>query len=83
MTRVFNFSAGPAVLPLAVLEEAQHTLLEYPGAGMSVLEMSHRSKPFEAIIQSAEARIAICSHSDNSTFSFYRAAPACSFRWCR
>lgn len=55
--RVFNFSAGPAVLPLPVLEEAQRDLLALPGVGMSVLEISHRSKPFEAIIQAAEADI--------------------------
>lgn len=53
--RVFNFSAGPGVLPLSVLEEAQRDLVSYPGAGMSVLEMSHRSKAFDEIIQSAEA----------------------------
>ncbi|MEP7271595.1 MAG: 3-phosphoserine/phosphohydroxythreonine aminotransferase, partial [Acidobacteriota bacterium] len=40
--RVFNFSAGPAVLPLTVLERAREDLVNYPGAGMSVLEMSHR-----------------------------------------
>jgi phosphoserine aminotransferase len=53
--RVFNFAAGPAVLPLPVLEEAQRDLLALPGVGMSVLEISHRSKTFEAIIQQAEA----------------------------
>ncbi len=57
MERVYNFSAGPAVLPLQVLEEAQHDLLAMPGAGMSVLEMSHRSKPFQAIIDATEANI--------------------------
>jgi phosphoserine aminotransferase len=53
--RIFNFSAGPAVLPVPVLEEAQRNLLALPGVGMSVLEISHRSKPFDAIIQNAEA----------------------------
>ncbi len=53
--RVFNFSAGPAVLPLSVLDQAQQDLISYPGAGMSVLEMSHRSAPFEKIIGEAEA----------------------------
>src|SRR5687768_3113879 len=48
--RVFNFSAGPAVLPLPVLEEAQRDLVSLPGVGMSVLEISHRSKTFEAIL---------------------------------
>ena len=55
VSRIYNFSAGPAVLPLQVLEEAQRNLLALPGVGMSVLEISHRSKPFDAIIQGAEA----------------------------
>jgi phosphoserine aminotransferase len=57
VTRVFNFSAGPAILPLPVLEEAQRDLLALPGVGMSVLEVSHRSKPFDEIIQGCEADI--------------------------
>jgi phosphoserine aminotransferase len=52
--RVFNFSAGPAVLPLPVLEEAQRDLIALPGVGMSVLEISHRSKTFEAILAKTE-----------------------------
>ncbi|MGE5814981.1 MAG: 3-phosphoserine/phosphohydroxythreonine transaminase [Acidobacteriota bacterium] len=56
-TRIFNFAAGPAVLPLPVLEEAQRDLVALPGVGMSVLEISHRSKTFEDIIQSCEADI--------------------------
>jgi phosphoserine aminotransferase len=55
--RIFNFSAGPAVLPLEVLEEARENLLSMPGVGMSILEISHRSKPFENIIEGAEADI--------------------------
>ncbi len=55
--RIYNFSAGPAVLPLPVLEEAQQNLLALPGVGMSVLEISHRSKPFDEIILGAEADI--------------------------
>jgi phosphoserine aminotransferase len=53
--RIYNFSAGPAVLPLPVLEQAQQELLALPNVGMSVLEISHRSKPFEDIIHAAEA----------------------------
>lgn len=53
--RIFNFAAGPAVLPLPVLEEAQRDLVALPGVGMSVMEISHRSKTFDAIIQGAEA----------------------------
>jgi phosphoserine aminotransferase len=52
--RVHNFSAGPAVLPLPVLEEAQRDLVALPGVGMSVLEISHRSKTFEAILAKTE-----------------------------
>jgi phosphoserine aminotransferase len=57
MTRVYNFSAGPACLPEAVLKKAAGELVEYPNAGMSVMEMSHRSKAFEAIINKAEAML--------------------------
>jgi phosphoserine aminotransferase len=53
--RVFNFNPGPAVLPLEVLETAQAELLDFKGTGMSVMEISHRSKEFEAVIQTAEA----------------------------
>ena len=55
--RIFNFSAGPAVLPVPVLEEARRNLLALPGVGMSVLEISHRSKAFDEIILGAEEAI--------------------------
>ena len=55
MRRVYNFSAGPAVLPEEVLKEAQEEMLDYRGCGMSVMEMSHRSKVFQNIIDEAEA----------------------------
>lgn len=55
MSRVYNFSAGPAVLPEEVLKEAQEELLDYRGCGMSVMEMSHRSSVFQQIIDEAEA----------------------------
>ena len=55
MSRVYNFSAGPAVLPEEVLREAAEEMLDYRGTGMSVMEMSHRSKAYESIIQGAEA----------------------------
>lgn len=54
MSRVYNFAAGPAVLPEEVLKEAAEEMLDYKGTGMSVMEMSHRSKAFEGIIQDAE-----------------------------
>jgi phosphoserine aminotransferase len=53
--RIFNFSAGPSTLPVPVLEQVRDELLNYRGTGMSVMEMSHRSAPFEAIIEQAEA----------------------------
>ncbi|GBC81849.1 Phosphoserine aminotransferase [bacterium HR10] len=56
-SRVYNFSAGPAMLPLPVLEEAQRHLLALPGVGMSVLEISHRSRWFEEIRDEAEANL--------------------------
>ena len=55
MSRVYNFSAGPAVLPEEVLKQAAAEMLDYQGTGMSVMEMSHRSKPFQNIIDTAEA----------------------------
>lgn len=55
MSRVYNFSAGPAVLPEEVLREAAEEMLDYKGSGMSVMEMSHRSKVYDGIIKEAEA----------------------------
>ena len=55
MSRVYNFSAGPAVLPEEVLQEAADEMLDYKGSGMSVMEMSHRSKVYDEIIKDAEA----------------------------
>src|SRR3954465_9644837 len=53
--RIFNFSAGPAILPLQVLEQAQRELVALPGVGMSVMEISHRSKTFEDILSTSVA----------------------------
>ncbi len=55
--RVYNFSPGPAVLPLPALEEAQRDLVELPGTGISILEISHRSKAFEKILNEADANL--------------------------
>ena len=55
MTRVYNFSAGPAMLPEEVLQQAKDELLDWHGSGMSVMEMSHRGKEFIAIAEKAEA----------------------------
>ena len=57
MARIHNFSAGPAALPPTVLEQARDELLEYPGAGASIMEISHRGKIYDAIIKGAEANL--------------------------
>src|SRR5690625_6320842 len=57
MNRVYNFSAGPAMLPESVLKKAQEEMLDYKGSGMSVMELSHRSKWFNDIIEAAEANL--------------------------
>ena len=57
MSRVYNFSAGPSMLPVEVLERAQREMVEYGNAGMSVMEMSHRSKDYEEIINGCEALV--------------------------
>jgi len=57
MARIFNFQAGPAALPLPVLEKASRELVDYAGAGMSIMEMSHRGKAFDAVIKAAEANL--------------------------
>ncbi len=56
MHRIHNFAAGPAVLPLPVLEKAREELLDFQGSGMSIMEMSHRGKIFDAVIKEAEAK---------------------------
>ena len=55
MSRVYNFSAGPAVLPETVLKEAAAEMLDFQGSGMSVMEMSHRSKLYQSILDTAES----------------------------
>ncbi len=54
MKRAFNFNAGPAALPLAVLEEAREELLDFNGTGMSVMELSHRSREYDAVHNRAQ-----------------------------
>ena len=54
--RIHNFNPGPAALPLAVLEEIQESFLSYKGSGMSIVELSHRAKEFEAVLNDAVAR---------------------------
>ena len=57
VSRVYNFSAGPAVLPEEVLQEAAAEMMDYKGSGMSVMEMSHRSKMFDDIIKTSRSRL--------------------------
>ena len=57
MARIYNFSPGPAILPLPVLEQAKAEMLDYGNSGMSIMEMSHRGKTYDAVIQGAEAHL--------------------------
>lgn len=78
--RVFNFSAGPGALPLEVLEKAQKELVCYGDSGMSVMEMSHRSKPYEAIIKGAEAKLRqIMNIPDNYKVLFLQGGASLQF----
>jgi phosphoserine aminotransferase len=78
--RIYNFSAGPAVLPLSVLEEAQRDLLALPGAGMSVLEISHRSKTFDEIIKGCERDMRkLASIPDNYQVLFLQGGASLQF----
>ena len=78
--RIYNFAAGPAVLPLPVLEEAQRDLVALPGVGMSVMEISHRSKTFEEIIAGAEADMrALGGIPDNYKVAFLQGGASLQF----
>ena len=84
MARVYNFSAGPSMLPEAVLKTAQAELLDYHGSGMSVMEMSHRSKWFDEIINNTETAMRrVLNIPDTIRWAFFRAARPSSLRWCR
>ena len=73
MNRVYNFSAGPSMLPVPVLQKAQADLLDYHGSGMSAMEMSHRSKWFDEIIQNTEAGIRkVLNVPDNYKIGFFQ-----------
>ena len=71
MGRIYNFSAGPAAMPIEVLETASKEMLDYHGSGMSVMEMSHRSKVFDQIIK--EARNILIGHPDYYEFPSIKA----------
>ncbi len=78
--RVFNFSAGPCTLPVEVLESAKEDLLNYKGTGMSVMEMSHRSEPFEKILAETEADLrTLLSIPDNYKVLFLQGGASLQF----
>src|SRR5256885_14292531 len=78
--RIYNFAAGPAVLPLPVLEEIQRDLVSLPGVGMSVLEISHRSAAFESILARAESDIrALASIPSNYKVLFLQGGASLQF----
>ena len=78
--RIYNFSAGPAIMPVPVLEQAQRELLSVDGCGMSVMEISHRSKRFEAILDSAERGIReLLSVPDNYRILFLQGGATMQF----
>ena len=80
MDKVYNFSAGPAVLPAEVLKEAQEEMLNYRGTGMSVMEMSHRSKMFDQIIEEAEQDLRDLLHiPDNYKVLFLQGGASLQF----
>lgn len=70
--RVYNFSAGPSMLPLEVLEKVQAGLIDYEGTGMSVMEMSHRSKPYEKINADAEALLRELMNIPDELLGYFR-----------
>ncbi|HZW38517.1 MAG TPA: 3-phosphoserine/phosphohydroxythreonine transaminase [Ignavibacteriaceae bacterium] len=78
--RVYNFSAGPAVLPEEVLKEAQENLFSLPGVGMSILEISHRSKYFDAVIEEAKANLKkLMGLNDNYDLLFLQGGASLQF----
>lgn len=80
MSRVYNFSAGPSMLPLEVLEKAAAEMTEYGASGQSVMEMSHRSKEYQAIIDNAEALVREIMHiPDNYTVMFLQGGASSQF----
>jgi phosphoserine aminotransferase len=80
MKRVYNYSAGPSMLPVEVLEQAQKEMLCYGESGMSVMEMSHRSKDFEAIIKQAEQDLRELMHiPDNYKVLFVQGGGSTQF----
>ncbi len=84
MSRTYNFSAGPAVLPEEVLKQAQDDMLDWHGCGMSVMEMSHRGKEFMSIAAQAETDLRdLLAIPSNYKVMFLQAAPPASSPWFR
>ena len=82
MSRVYNFSAGPSMLPVEVLKKAQEEMLDMGGSGQSVMEMSHRSGEYQAIIDKAEATFReIMNVPITTRFCSCRAALQLSLLW--
>ncbi len=80
MSRVYNFSAGPSMLPVEVLKKAQEEMVEYANSGMSVMEMSHRSKDYQDIIDNAEALVRDLMHvPDNYKVMFLQGGGSSQF----
>ena len=78
--RIYNFSAGPAILPEEVLKEAQDKLMSLPGVGMSVLEISHRSKTFDKIIADAKSDLKeLLGISDDYSILFLQGGASLQF----
>lgn len=78
--RIYNFSAGPSMLPLEVLQKAQSQMLTYEGSGMSVMEMSHRSKAYDTIMKNAQARMrSILNIPDNYKVLFLQGGATSQF----
>ena len=78
--RIYNFSAGPSMLPLPVLEQARDDMMNYNGSGMSVMEMSHRSKVYDAIIKEAEADLReVMNIPDNYKVMFLQGGASMQF----
>jgi phosphoserine aminotransferase len=78
MSRVYNFSAGPAALPLAVLEQIKADLFDWQGTGMSVMEVSHRGKEFVSLAARSDANLR--KYPTTTACSSRRAVPRCRWR---
>ena len=83
MKRIYNFNAGPAMLPLEVLQEVQSELLDLQGSGMSILEMSHRARFMKKSMLRRKRHQGAFGLGDDYCVLFMGGGAACSFRWCR